>query len=92
MVKEKRGPNRTLPVVPSELVEQSIKWMRVPQSLQKRYRATFKTRSRKTAIDTYCVTECQGSDPGFREAIRDCPRQICPLWRFRPFQTTKEKT
>lgn len=80
-----------LPVVSKEEIDTAIKWLKIPASLRRKFREAFQTGSRKKAIEMHCVSECQGSDPGYREAIHSCSRRICPLWRFRPYQNLKKK-
>lgn len=43
--------------------------------------------SPRTAIKAHCA-ECNGFD---RQAITDCAARACPLWHFRPYQTTKRE-
>ena len=51
------------------------------------------TGSRKLAISAMCA-HCMGCteghlESGFREEIRMCSAQKCPLWLFRPFQSAQ---
>ena len=42
--------------------------------------------SRAHAVKSMCI-ECQGNK--YRHEITECSSELCPLWRFRPFQNVE---
>jgi len=59
----------------------------IPERYKAKWRAAEKGKSRKAAIDLFCLM-CMGFE---RESVRGCTAPDCPLFKFRPYQTDKEE-
>ena len=48
-------------------------------------RAKQNPKSRVFAIKAQCF-DCMGQEPGWRNAVRGCPSENCPLFGLRPYK------
>ena len=65
-------------------IAERTKW--VPVSGKKCYARAVGGKSRPSAVKAMCG-ECLDCD---RADIRDCQSGACPLWPYRPYQSTKK--
>ena len=59
----------------------------IPERFKARRAAAMRGKSRKAAIDAFCLM-CVGFE---RESVRGCTAPDCPLFKFRPYQTDIEE-
>jgi hypothetical protein len=76
------------PTFPKESVVNDMKKCRytIPERFKSRWGAAMGGKSRKAAIDVFCLM-CVGFE---RESVRGCTAPDCPLFKFRPYQTDVE--
>lgn len=67
-----------------EAIRQRLK--QIPKSMRSTYKRAVEGRSRTMAIKAFCQ-ECVGYE---RAVVRDCPSVACPLWPYRPYQTSDD--
>ena len=48
-------------------------------------RAKQNPNSRVLAIKAFCF-DCMGQEPGWRNSVRECPSEKCPLFGLRPYK------
>jgi len=76
--------------LPKEFTDQAISEQEIPKKYRAMYRKAVSGRSRKTAINVFCLY-CQGWENGARQGVADCSCTGCPLWVYRPYQDDNER-
>lgn len=67
--------------------EVSKKLSQIPKAYKMGYLRAILGGPRSAAIKAFCL-ECQGWE---KAEIKNCSARACPLWNFRPYQSSKEK-